>query len=279
MLARSPSGTSSSASVITSLPIGVLSPVSAASCVSIVAVRSSRPSAGTMSPASSSTMSPGTSSWAGICTRAPSRRTRDCGSCIVASASTLLRASISWRVPMTTLITTRNPTMSAVDPCPMAALTAATAISMMFIGSRSCWKTTDHTDGGGLRGQGVRAVPLPPGRDLGGGQARRRDRCRAARSRPPGRAPTTGWRARWWVWGLSDLGHVSSWRRVRVPREGPCARRYPEMPGSSGRSGHLACAIRRPGRAPAASRGRRVGPACSARWATTSSCRCRGSAP
>ena len=147
MLARSPSGTSSSASVITSLPIGVLSPVSAASCVSIVAVRSSRPSAGTMSPASSSTMSPGTSSCAGICTRAPSRRTRDCGSCMVASASTLLRASISCRAPMTTFTTTRNPTMSAVEPCPIAALTAATATSMMFIGSRSCASTTDHTDG------------------------------------------------------------------------------------------------------------------------------------
>ena len=148
MLARSPSGTSSSASDATSLPIGALSPVSAASCVSRVAVRTSRPSAGTMSPASSSTTSPGTSWLAGICTSVPSRRTFDCGSCMVARASTLLRACISCRAPMRTFRTTRNPTITAVEPCPIAALTIATATSMMFMGSRTCCSTTDHSDGG-----------------------------------------------------------------------------------------------------------------------------------
>jgi len=148
MLSRSPSGTSSSASGSVALPIGALSPVSAASCVSIVAVRTRRPSAGTMSPASSSTTSPGTSWLAGICTSTPSRTTLLVGFCMVASASTLLRACSSWRVPMTTLTSTRNATIAAVDPCPIATLTTATATSMRFIGSRSCSSSTAHTDGG-----------------------------------------------------------------------------------------------------------------------------------
>ncbi len=137
MLSRSPSPTSASASGSVALPIGALSPVSAASCVSIVAVRTSRPSAGTMSPASSRTTSPGTRSCAGTRETAPSRSTRLVGSCMVASASTLLRACISWRVPMTTLTSTRKPTIAAVEPCPIAMLTTATAMSMRFIGSRS----------------------------------------------------------------------------------------------------------------------------------------------
>ena len=53
MLVRSPSPTSGEGSVSASLAIGALSPVSAASCVSSVAERTMRPSAGTMSPASS----------------------------------------------------------------------------------------------------------------------------------------------------------------------------------------------------------------------------------
>ena len=47
------------------MAIGALSPVSAASWASRVADRTIRPSAGTMSPASSWTMSPGTTSVAG----------------------------------------------------------------------------------------------------------------------------------------------------------------------------------------------------------------------
>ena len=56
-----------------SLAIGALSPVSAASWVSSVAERTIRPSAGTMSPASSCTMSPGTTSTAGTRASSPSR--------------------------------------------------------------------------------------------------------------------------------------------------------------------------------------------------------------
>ena len=74
MLVRSPRATSAVGSAAASLATGALSPVSAASCVSSVAERMIRPSAGTMSPASTSTMSPGTTSRAGTCTRCPARR-------------------------------------------------------------------------------------------------------------------------------------------------------------------------------------------------------------
>ena len=53
MFERSPSPTSLPARTPASLATGALSPVSAASCVSSVAERTTRPSAGTMSPASS----------------------------------------------------------------------------------------------------------------------------------------------------------------------------------------------------------------------------------
>ena len=67
MLERSPTPTSPPANVACCLAIGALSPVSAASCVSSVADRMIRPSAGTMSPASTLTTSPGTTSMAGTC--------------------------------------------------------------------------------------------------------------------------------------------------------------------------------------------------------------------
>ena len=75
MSRRSPSGTSSPVTGSTAFRTGVLSPVSAASSISSVAATSSRPSAGTLSPASKVTMSPGTSSSAGMSTSSPSRRT------------------------------------------------------------------------------------------------------------------------------------------------------------------------------------------------------------
>ena len=65
MFERSPSATSGPASTPASFATGALSPVSAASCVSSVAEWTIRPSAGTMSPASTWTMSPGTMSTAG----------------------------------------------------------------------------------------------------------------------------------------------------------------------------------------------------------------------
>ena len=76
MQVRSPSGTSSPGTGSIDLPTGRLSPVSAASSISRVAARLTRPSAGIRLPASTSTTSPGTSSSASISTAWPSRRTR-----------------------------------------------------------------------------------------------------------------------------------------------------------------------------------------------------------
>ena len=73
MSVRSPSGVSPVRTAAVPFDTGRLSPVSADSATSRVAARSSRPSAGTMSPASIATMSPGTSCSAGSCASAPSR--------------------------------------------------------------------------------------------------------------------------------------------------------------------------------------------------------------
>ena len=148
MFERSPSATSAPASAPASFGIGALSPVRAASCVSSVAERTMRPSAGTMSPASTSTMSPGTRSTAGTSATEPSRTTFACGTWRFASASMLARAFSSWRVPRTTLRRMRSATITPVETSPITKLTATTAISMMFIGSRSCCAATAHIDGG-----------------------------------------------------------------------------------------------------------------------------------
>ena len=147
MLVRSPSPTSAEASGPASLAIGALSPVSAASCASRVADRTMRPSAGTMSPASSCTMSPGTTSVAGTSVTAPSRTTRACGTCILDRASTLARAVSSCRVPRPMLSTTSSPTRTPVETSPMSRLTTTTATSIRFIGSRSCTAAIAHGEG------------------------------------------------------------------------------------------------------------------------------------
>jgi hypothetical protein len=148
MSVRSPNATSPGARVPPSLATGALSPVSAASCTSRVADRRMRPSAGTRSPASRRTMSPGTRSTAGTMLSSPARTTFASGTCIFDSASTLARAASSCRAPSTTFSSTSSPTITAVETSPIARLTATTASSMMFIGSRNCLSATAHTDGG-----------------------------------------------------------------------------------------------------------------------------------
>ena len=148
MFVRSPSGTSSPASTPASFATGALSPVRAASCVSSVAERTMRPSAGTISPASSSTTSPGTRSTAGTSATEPSRTTFAWGTWRFARASMLARAFSSWRVPRTMLSRMSSATITPVETSPIAKLTATTAISMMFIGSRSCCAATAAIDGG-----------------------------------------------------------------------------------------------------------------------------------
>ena len=172
MLVRSPRATSSRSMVEGSLLIGALSPVSAASWVSRVAERISRPSAGTMSPDSRFTMSPGTRSVALTCIRVPSRTTLACGVVIFARASTLARAFISCWVPITTLSTTRNATIMAVDHSWISMLTPVTAISIRFIESLSWTRATAHTDGEGSAAITFGSVRRQPAARLGGGQPR-----------------------------------------------------------------------------------------------------------
>ena len=168
-LVRSPSATSPPDNVPASLGIGALSPVSAASCTSSVAEDTIRPSAGTTSPDSSSTMSPGTSVADSICSTCPERRTRACGTCSLASASTLARAFSSWAVPITTLNVTSPSTTTAVAIWTIAKLAATTISSMMFIGLTSWARATTHTLGGGSPAP-VRPVLLQPPRRLVGVQ-------------------------------------------------------------------------------------------------------------
>ena len=148
MFVRSPSATSVPASTLASLGIGALSPVSAASWASSVAACRIRPSAGTRSPASTWTRSPGTRSTAGTSATEPSRTTLACGTCRSDSASMLARALSSCLDPSTTLRRISSATITPVETSPMMKLTAVTAISMMFIGSRNCCAATAHTDGG-----------------------------------------------------------------------------------------------------------------------------------
>ena len=170
MLVRSPRATSAVGSAAASLATGALSPVSAASCVSSVAERMIRPSAGTMSPASTSTMSPGTTSRAGTCTRCPSRSTRLCGTCIFDSASTLALALSSWREPRTTLSRMSSATMIPVGTSPMTKLTAVTAMSMMRHRLAQLLDRDLPDRRRLLTGELVRAVARQPGRGLGLGQ-------------------------------------------------------------------------------------------------------------
>ena len=134
---RSPSAVSPSGSVVASLAIGALSPVSDASWTSNDAEVTMRASAGTRSPASISTTSPGTRPVESTSSTLPDRRTRALGTWSWASASTLAIALRSWFVPMITLNDTNANTMTPVATCPMAKLAMLTISSMMFIGFAS----------------------------------------------------------------------------------------------------------------------------------------------
>jgi hypothetical protein len=114
MLWRSPSGTSALSMVSASLDDATLSPVSAASSISSVAVTKRRPSAGTRLPASMSTMSPGTNCSDSISMAWPSRRTRAMFFIIFSSAARLASAFDSWRRLMTALKTVRISSITVV---------------------------------------------------------------------------------------------------------------------------------------------------------------------
>ncbi len=137
MQVRSPNGTSSPGTGSVDLPTGRLSPVSAASSISRVAARQTRPSAGTRLPASTSTTSPGTSSPASISTAWPSRRTRAIVFIICASALTLSSALASWRRPITALNTV-NPASTTVVP----ASPVTTWLTNAATSSTTCMKSS-----------------------------------------------------------------------------------------------------------------------------------------
>ncbi len=152
---RSPSAVPASSTLVPSLATGALSPVRADSWSSNVADVTMRPSAGTTSPASSNTTSPGTSCVDSTSSTAPPRRTRACGTCRCASASTLARAFSSWLDAITTLNVTSPSTKMPVGICPTTKLRTATIISMMFIGFVSCPRATTHRLGGGSFGSSL----------------------------------------------------------------------------------------------------------------------------
>ena len=85
---------------------------------------------------------------AGTSATAPSRTTFAWGTWRFDKASTLARAFISCLVPSTTLSTMSSVTITAVDVSPMTTLTTLTAMSIRFIGSRSCANATADIDGG-----------------------------------------------------------------------------------------------------------------------------------
>ena len=155
MFLRSPSGTSSvpaaSSIALACFSTGTDSPVSAASSIFIVALSSTRQSAGTESPASSMITSPGTSSALGRCTSLPSRSTLDCAALISCRASRASSLLASWTTPSTELTITTNMMMATSAKSgspltmPVSALMTAATISMMTIGSAICSKKRFHS--------------------------------------------------------------------------------------------------------------------------------------
>ena len=104
MSVRSPSGVSACATGTVPFDTGRLSPVSADSATSSVAARSSRPSAGTMSPASIGDDVAGDQLLgAGAAASSPSRVTLALMIIIFCSAATAAAALPSWRRPSTAL--------------------------------------------------------------------------------------------------------------------------------------------------------------------------------
>ena len=124
---------------------GTLSPVRAASSIFREADSSSRPSAGTASPASNSTTSPGTRS--ALCSTVilPSRSTLLVAAVMVCRASMAASALLSCTTPKTAFSsTTARMMITSVSFSPermlVTADTAAAAIKISSIGSFNCCK-------------------------------------------------------------------------------------------------------------------------------------------
>ena len=179
MSVRSPSGAPAPATASADLVTGRLSPVSADSSTSSVAAFSSRPSAGTISPASIATMSPGTSCPAGISASWPSRLTLAVMIIIFCRAATAAAAFPSWCRPRTALNSVSKISKMPVPSClsgyrlPMPA-----ASSTICIGSRY-WRRNACQ-----RGSALAAASLfgPNRRARAAASAELRPRCASAPS-------------------------------------------------------------------------------------------------
>ena len=117
MSERSPSGVSAPATGSVPLATGRLSPVSADSSTSSVAAVTSRPSAGTISPAWIATMSPGTSCPPGSSDSWPSRLTLAVTTTIFCRAETAAVAFPSWCRPSTALNSVSKISKMPVPSC------------------------------------------------------------------------------------------------------------------------------------------------------------------
>ena len=104
-----------------------------------------RPSATTMSPASSSTMSPGTIWAEGITSRSPSRSTRAVGADMAFKLSRDFSALQCWTVPSTALrISTAKMTM-VLSTLPDSMEITAAAMRITTSRSLNCSRNTCHT--------------------------------------------------------------------------------------------------------------------------------------
>ena len=127
MFARSASSAPASSATV-SLSTGTDSPVSADSSTARSRRRSSRRSAGTLSPASRTTTSPGTSSVESTVVRDPSRTTVAWVRVIAINADSAFSARSSWRNPTTTLTsTTAAMTPASTHSCMTSASPTATS--------------------------------------------------------------------------------------------------------------------------------------------------------
>src|SRR5690242_12873233 len=133
MSARSPSGVPVTSTGSVPLATGRLSPVSADSATSSVAARSSRPSAGTTSPASIETMSPGTSCSAAI------------------SRSWLSRMTLALRI----IIFCRAVTAAAAFPSCCRPRTALKSVSRTSCIRSAYWRTNARHRGSALPASNV----------------------------------------------------------------------------------------------------------------------------
>ena len=101
-----------------------------------------RPSATTMSPASSSTMSPGTTWAEGITVRMPSRSTLALGADMAFRLSRDFSALKCWTVPSTALRSSTAKMTTVLSPSPETRETRAATIRMTTSRSLNCSKNT-----------------------------------------------------------------------------------------------------------------------------------------